>query len=407
MRTVFRTFTFYVFGTLLTLAAFFAVIELTTRTVSWVRGDGFGLALHELDATDSAVTEIYQFHPFTGFIFRPDRVFVAGHPDQEELTEIRTDEHGFLSATGTLPIAKSADEIRIATIGASTTANVNLTFEQNWPGRLGDLVQQALPDKRVTVINAGIPGFNTAQSIGNLALRVMPFKPDLVVIYHAYNDLKVVRPGFEPKPDYSNVHERPYGEHERPNILLRLLDKSMFYVRTRNGYRKYQKTKAAVAVIAGTNRLDAVPEESAAIFEHNIRMLIACARGGGAKVILSSFATLHDLDDNYDSGVLGTDLTPLKRQELHYIMHFTPGLSLNGIFDGLARYNKLLQEIAAEQDTGWVDNAKLIAHRDENFVDRVHFSREGAERMAQNFLPVALDQLSGAAALSDVAATGH
>lgn len=408
MRTTSKTLAFYVLGMFITIAGFSAIIELTTRTVSWIRGDGFGLALHELDAADSAITDIYQFHPFTGFTFKPNQVFLAGHPGQDEVVRVRTDEHGFLSESDLLPIGKGANEIRIAMIGASTTANINLKYRDNWPGRLGELVQQALPDEKITVINAAVPGFNTAQSIGNLALRVMPFKPDLVIIYHAYNDLKVVRPDFEVKPDFSNVHKQPYGSHERPNLLLGLLNKSMLYVRTRNSYREYkktaaivEKTEAIVEIFAGDNRfasdirLDQVPISAAVIFEHNIRMLIACALAGGAKVVVSSFATLHELDAGYDDGSIGKPLTPLKRHELFSVLQFTPGLSLDGIFGGISRYNNLLKKVALERNTGWVDNANLIAHVDENFIDRVHLSSAGAERMAQNFLPVVLDQLRG------------
>ena len=396
MRTLTKNLIFYAFGTFITLAGFFAVIELATRTVSWARGDGLGLALHELEATDSAITDIYRFHPFAGFVFKPNQEIAGGHPAQEGLASIRTDEHGFLSETGSLPIAKATNEIRIATIGASTTANINLSYADNWPGRLGKLVQQALPGKKVTVINAAVPGFNTAQSIGNLALRVMPFKPDVVIIYHAYNDLKVVRPDFEIMPDFSNFHTQPFGQHERPNLFLGVLNRSMFYVRTRNSYREYKKAVAAVDLIAGKNRLDRVPDPATVIFEHNIRMLVACARAGGANVVLSSFATLHDLDEDYESGALSIELTPRKRQELFSIMHFTPGLSLNGIFGGIARYNEVLKAVSKAHDTGWVDNAKLIEHIDQNFIDRVHFTRVGAEQMARNFLSVTLQQLSGA-----------
>jgi lysophospholipase L1-like esterase len=49
--------------------------------------------------------------------------------------------------------------------------------------------------------------------------------------------------------------------------------------------------------------------------------------------------------------------------------------------------------VAAEEHTGWVDNANLVPHQDKYFIDRVHFSPEGAARMADNFLPVVLQQL--------------
>ena len=64
---------------------------------------------------------------------------------------------------------------------------------------------------------------------------------------------------------------------------------------------------------------------------------------------------------------------------------FTPGLTIEGIFKGFRQYNKILHDVAIEEKTGWVDNANLIPHEDQYFVDRVHFSSLGAKLMAENF----------------------
>lgn len=383
-----KTVVYYALGSLITLAVFFTFIELTTRTVSWARGDGFTLGLHELDANDEAITDIYQFHPFTGFTFRPGRILYGGHPRQAGRSELRINKQGFLSESERFPIDKAADEIRIAMIGASTTANVNLNPAENWPGALGELVQAARPESRITIINAAVPGYDTAQSIANLALRVMPFSPDIVIIYHGYNDLKVIRPGVELLPDYTHVHARPYGLHERQPWYLRIANKSMGFVRARNSYREYLQQKANVDLIAGTNRFDEVPATAARQFQHNIRMLIGSARAGGATVILSSFATLHDIDTLLAGGAMPA--SELAREELVAMMNFTPGLSLNGIFSGLRQYNQILHDLAQNEHTGWVDNAALVAHSDENFLDRVHFTAAGAHRVAENMLPEVL-----------------
>ena len=125
-----------------------------------------------------------------------------------------------------------------------------------------------------------------------------------------------------------------------------------------------------------------------------MRMLIACAQAGGARVVLSSFATLHDTSAIYDDGADGIVLTTLQRDELFSILNFTPGLSLDGIFGGLERYNAILEQLSDEHGTGWVDNAELVEHQDENFLDRVHFSRAGASRMAENFFPIVIEQLN-------------
>lgn len=388
-----RAFAHYVVGGLLIAISFLVVAELLTRTVSWATGNGFTLALHELDPYDAGVEDIYQWHPFTGFTFRPSSRFDGGHPNQHDDATLLVDQHGFLASDHGLSFGRGDNEIRIATIGGSTTANIQLAYEQNWPGKLGLLVEQALPGKRVRVINAAVPGFDTAQSVANLALRVMPFQPDVVIIYHAYNDLKAIRPELSFRPDYSHIHPRPHGYHEKPAVLVRWLNQSMFYVRARNRYRKLAQITAYRDSFTEGRRTSEIPGEAARAFEQHVRTLVAIARSGGAKVVLSSFATLHDPSLSYAAGSPAIRVSPLQQQELAGIMYFTPGLTLDGIFDGLRRYSAILRKIAQEEHTGWVDNAALVPHKDAYFVDRVHFSPKGATHMAENFLPVVLEQL--------------
>lgn len=388
-----KSFRYYVYGTLVVLTVFFGSAELLTRTVSWFSGMGFTLALHELDGHDEAVGDVYQWHPFVGFTFRPNGFFEGGHPRQAEKSLKIIDSHGFLAGDQGLVWNKGDGEIRIATIGGSTTASVNLSFDENWPGRLGALLQQALPGKTIRVINAGIPGFDTAQGIGNLALRVMPFNPDVVVIYHAYNDLKAVRPDIAYNPDYSHIHRKPYGFHKEPPWLIRLLNRSMFYVRMRNKYREMQALSTPVDANDGQERLRAVPALAARTFEQHLQSMVAIAQLGGAKVVLSSYATLHDLRRDYTDRDVIDALSAMQKQELNWLRRFTPGLTLNGMLEGMREFNEIIEVVAKRNNTGWVDNAKLIPHESEYFVDRVHFASRGAARMAENLLPAVLTQL--------------
>jgi len=388
-----KSFRYYVYGTLVVLTVFFGTVELLTRTVSWFTGKGFTLALHELDAYDPAVNDVYQWHPFVGFTYQPDIVIKGGHPRQAKIAKKSVDSHGFFASDQGLTWGKDNGEIRIAMIGGSTTATVNLSFDENWPGQLGALLQQALPGKTIRVINAGMPGFDTAQSIGNLALRVVPFNPDVVVIYHAYNDLKTVRPNIAYNPDYSHVHRRPYGFHKEPPWFIRLLNRCMFYVRIRNKYRQLSALSTPAGANDGEERLRAVPLLAARTFEQHMQSLVAIAQAGGAKVVLSSYATLHDPQRDYsDRDIVGA-LSAMQRQELYWLAQFTPGLTLDGIFEGIKEYNKIIKAVAKRNNTGWVDNARLIPHQTEYFVDRVHFSSMGAARMAENLLPAVLAQL--------------
>ncbi len=393
-----KEFKFYIMGTLLMMVFSFITIEFATRTVFWLTGDGFFLALHEREPYDREVEGIYQWHPFIGFIFKPGVTFTGGHLNQQNKSLLFIDKHGFLSNGQTLKYEKSANEIRIAAIGGSTTANLNLMFDENWPGFLGALIQQKFPNKKVQVINAGAPGFDTAQSIVNLSLRVMPFKPDIVIIYHAYNDLKPINPALEFRPDYSHIHNTPFGYHEKPWLIIRWLNNSMFYVRTRNKYREYKKNiylaESKLKVISGKDRFVNIPDFAADTYAQHMNIMVATARSGGAKVVLSSFATLHDLSLDFSNLNQLNQMTLFQKKTLFdpLPMHL-PGLTLPAIFKGIEKYNTIVEGIATQKETGWVDNANLIPHEDRFFVDSIHFSRDGSKQMAKNFLPIVLEML--------------
>jgi len=376
------------FYNVLILFTLLGTIELATRTISWAGGNGFILSLHEREPYDRKIEDIYQWHPFTGFTFSENASFVGSHPNQESKALIETDKYGFLANDNELEYNKLANEIRIVTIGASTTANVNLQFDKNWPGQIGDSLQKKYPDKYFRIINAAVPGFDTAQSIANLALRVMPFKPDIVIIYHAYNDLKAIRKNIAFRPDYSHIHTLPYGFHKEPNFILKILNNSMFYVRMRNKKRELNnilsKLDESNDPMATENRISSIPDFAEHTFEQHIRILINIARAGGSKVILSTFATLHDPKLDYTKPETIHSLSDFQKQNLGSLLNFSPGLTLEGIFDGFSRYNDVIRKIAAEEKCVLVDNAIDLPHAEKYFVDRVHFSEAGAEFMANN-----------------------
>lgn len=377
---------YYIIGFALISFVFLISIELSTRIISFVSGNGFNLNLSEKDSYDDSVSSIYKFHPFTGFIFSPGIFFDGGHQNQKSTSTIYIDQNGFLCNRNNLELKKEANEIRIATIGASTTASLNLNFDENWPGQLINKLQPKFPGKKITLLNAAVPGYDTAQSIANLSLRVMPFKPDIVIIYHAYNDLKAIRDKSEFKSDYSHIHNTPFGFHEKPAFYKLLLEKSMLYVRVRNQYRKLSESRNNQEYFNNLGRIRTIPDEAKSTFHDHMQTLVAIARSGGAKVIISSFATLHDPSLNYTLLATINGTTGIKRQELRALLHFTPNLSLDGIFAGLNTYNKILKDIAREQNTGWVDIANQVPHDERYFIDRVHFSLEGAGLVAENFL---------------------
>jgi lysophospholipase L1-like esterase len=260
------------------------------------------------------------------------------------------------------------------------------------------LVQNRFPERHIQVINAAVPGFHTAEDIGNLALRVIPFKPDIVIIKHAHNDLFAIKPNTIFKPDYSHIHDKPFAYYSKPNFIIRFLNKSMFYVRLRNLWRKHKAKIKHYSDWVNLKknmglRIADIPDEVSAAFEQHMHALIAIARDAGAKVILTSFPTLYDLKSDWSKKETFDNLSDLQKGDLSAILYYISGLTLDGFFRGLDQYNSILKRLSEQENTGWVDSASLIPHEDKYFVDRIHFSKIGAQLMAENLLPVVLEML--------------
>jgi lysophospholipase L1-like esterase len=86
-------------------------------------------------------------------------------------------------------------------VGASTTYGSFLEAEQAYPARLGELLDPSRG--RWEVINAGVPGWLSSESLINFELRVLPLAPDVVVILEGRNEiLPEAYNGFV--PDYTH-----------------------------------------------------------------------------------------------------------------------------------------------------------------------------------------------------------
>ena len=175
------------------------------------------------------------------------------------------------------------------------------------------------------------------------------------------------------------------------------------YVRIRNEMRELKMSKLRNRIGKKTSqRISKIPNIAKQTFEQHMRSLVSIARGGGAKVLLSTFATLHNPSINYSERDEITRLSRLQKIELNSLMHYTPGLNVKGIMDGVLQYNDIIRTIANDEKVTWVDSADLLPHEDAFFVDRVHFSSLGAASMAKNLFPVVLNILRNVRAKSGV-----
>ena len=85
---------------------------------------------------------------------------------------------------------KPPGTLRIAYLGGSTTYCGEVSAQEiTWPHLVTEQVRTRYPDRLVDYVNAGVAGYSTTQSIKNLESRVASLDRDVIVIYHATNDL--------------------------------------------------------------------------------------------------------------------------------------------------------------------------------------------------------------------------
>lgn len=83
---------------------------------------------------------------------------------------------------------KQPGEFRVITMGDSCTFGDGVANWEAYGPVLEKRLSKAMPDRKVTVINAGVPGYTTYQVLAYLKNELLDLKPDVVTLYVGLND---------------------------------------------------------------------------------------------------------------------------------------------------------------------------------------------------------------------------
>jgi lysophospholipase L1-like esterase len=92
-----------------------------------------------------------------------------------------------LGLRGPLPGPKAPDELRVLSLGESTTAALRLELGETYSAVLERTLGRQ-EERAVTVINAGTGGYSLAQGVALARLHTSKLEPDLILTYFGYND---------------------------------------------------------------------------------------------------------------------------------------------------------------------------------------------------------------------------
>ena len=158
------------------------------------------------------------------------------------------------------------------------------------------LLGEAVPGKRFEVLNGGVPTWTTTESLISLQTRVLPYEPDLVLVYHGMNDASAA---LWPEPRSDGSHFRsvwpvlrkspvePVLEHSIPYLVWRRYFTDYLQRRIDGNYKAIRDYDPDYVDPYGAGPLPAVGFDT---FTRNLESMVAVARAHGAEVAFGTQA---------------------------------------------------------------------------------------------------------------------
>ncbi len=273
---------------------------------------------------------------------------------------------------------KPAGSYRIVAMGASTTYGGFLDrYEQAYPYKLQLELTGDYGYTNAEVINAGVPGYTSWETAVNFMFRVQALDPNLIIIYHGYNDItpRLVDPaqyngGYESRGvwDYPD-EDLPFSALQR--LLMHKLGNSIRIayslgdrMRTAPDIRGCGLDLAgAVSRCAGLDMAvaDVLSANPPRYFERNLDNIISMAAQRGIDVLLLTWAySPYDYETASDGGMT---------------LAFRQGQ--------IALHNDILRRLAAERDTYLYDLAAAMPADREYWHNGIHMTEKGTTEMAR------------------------
>ncbi len=282
-------------------------------------------------------------------ILKPNRVF----------GRITTNALGFRGPEIAQP--KPAGRIRIAFLGASTTFCAEVSGDAaSWPHRVVERLNGQFAPVRFDYVNAAVPGYSVMSSLRNFERRVKPLSPDIVVIYHATNNLSAELRELA-RDDGLLDAEAGRSWLEQHFLLWDLAVKNLRLLRAERGIASRQ------------GRLQIGERTLAADFRQGLSNLLHSASAASRRVAVATFSTRLRASQSPDE----------QKEAAVSALAYTPFMSPGGLIQGYASYNRAIREEALRHGALLIGGETDIPGDAAHFADTVHFTDAGSAAMAQ------------------------
>ncbi|PTN11172.1 SGNH/GDSL hydrolase family protein [Nitrosomonas aestuarii] len=261
-----------------------------------------------------------------------------------------------------IEMPKPDNRLRIGFIGASTTYCAEVSNnDMVWSDITSHRLKSSIPGLSVDYINAGVPGYTTDTSLINLEKRVVPLQPDIVIIYHATNDLSSETRALA---EAAGIERTNLAAEEswlgRYSLLWHLVQKNV--------------TLLMLQAPSETELLKVDPQSIGDEFRQNLEKLVYVAYKNGANLVALMTFSIHLRDG-----------MTIEQQEDAMISarYYMPYLSADDLLAGFKQYNQIIREVAEKTGALLIEREHDIPGDPIHFNDSVHFTDKGSQKQAE------------------------
>ena len=267
---------------------------------------------------------------------------------------------------------KPPGRLRIAFLGGSTTfCGEASSNEMTWPHLVWKALHERWPGLDLDYINAGVPAYRTPTLLQALEKRVARFKPDVIVIYEATNDLSFNSGKLAQEQGLTSL--RRWGVVETATKTLGdfdwLTNHSLLALLIEKNLQIIRKQRLATGA-SGKLRLDTAWLD--AEFRRDYTNLVEASEKVARIVVTVTFA--HRLR---------VEQTREQQAALATAMYYMPYMTINDFLTGFSHYNQVIREVASSHHALLVGGEDTIPADAKHFDDYVHFTDAGNEAMAR------------------------
>ena len=273
---------------------------------------------------------------------------------------ITINSHGFRGPELEDPKPKS--RLRVGFLGASTTFCSEVSSDEiAWPHLVWTKLQKIYPSANIDYVNASVPGYTVSSSFKNLIHRVEPMEPDIILIYHAHNDLVA---------NSRKLAEQQGLYHQIDRMDIPFLRRILFW--------KYLSTHIDLylterKVRSGIERLDFDLDEISNQYHKDLMSLVEYSKSVSEIVAIATFS-YNIRREHSEEEKLKASLIALQNM---------PYMRIDGLIDGYEQYNRIIREVARGAQIILIDEELSIPANDDTFSDSIHFNDLGSRLMAE------------------------